>query len=93
MRKKCDQYWPTRGAETYGFITVTITATQELATYSIRTFQLSRAGQAGTREIKQIQYVGWPDHGKPSFQSHHPPLPLYPSSFNYYFSLYLQNYP
>jgi len=38
-RIKCDQYWPTRGTETYGQIFVTITETQELATYSIRTFQ------------------------------------------------------
>jgi receptor-type tyrosine-protein phosphatase F len=64
MRKKCDQYWPTRGSETYGSMTVTITATQELATYSIRTFQLSRAGRNESREIKQVQYCSWPDHDK-----------------------------
>lgn len=63
MRKKCDQYWPTRGTETYGLMTVTITATQELATYSIRTFQLTRAGSNESREIKQVQYTSWPDHG------------------------------
>jgi len=39
-RIKCDQYWPSRGSETYGNITVTITDVQELATYSIRTFQV-----------------------------------------------------
>ncbi|CAH1716486.1 unnamed protein product [Chironomus riparius] len=65
MRKKCDQYWPTRGTETYGLMTVTITATQELATYSIRTFQLTRAGSNESREIKQVQYTSWPDHGVP----------------------------
>lgn len=65
MRKKCDQYWPTRGSETYGLMTVTITATQELATYSIRTFQLSRTGRNESREIKQVQYTSWPDHGVP----------------------------
>ena len=63
MRKKCDQYWPTRGTETYGLMTVTITATQELATYSIRTFQLTRNGSNESREIKQVQYTAWPDHG------------------------------
>lgn len=41
-RIKCDQYWPNRGSETYGPMTVNITDTQELATYCIRTFQLHR---------------------------------------------------
>lgn len=62
MRKKCDQYWPTRGTETYGLMTVTITATQELATYCIRTFQLTKANTNESREIKQVQYTNWPDH-------------------------------
>jgi netrin-G3 ligand len=62
MRKKCDQYWPTRGTETYGMMTVTITATQELATYTIRTFQLTKTGVSEAREIKQVQYTNWPDH-------------------------------
>lgn len=37
---KCDQYWPTRGTETYGLIQVTLLDTVELATYSVRTFAL-----------------------------------------------------
>lgn len=65
MRKKCDQYWPTRGTEVYGLMTVTITATQELATYSIRTFQISMGGSNENREIKQLQFTAWPDHGVP----------------------------
>lgn len=64
-RIKCDQYWPTRGTETYGQMTVTITETQELATYAIRTFQLCRQGNAERREIKQLQFTAWPDHGVP----------------------------
>ncbi|XP_064554284.1 tyrosine-protein phosphatase Lar isoform X4 [Drosophila montana] len=64
-RIKCDQYWPTRGTETYGQIFVTITETQELATYSIRTFQLCRQGFNDRREIKQLQFTAWPDHGVP----------------------------
>ena len=62
MRKKCDQYWPSRGTETYGLMTVTVTATQELATYCIRTFQLTKANTNESREIKQVQYTNWPDH-------------------------------
>ncbi len=62
MRKKCDQYWPSRGSESYGAMTVTITATQELATYTIRTFQLTKSSSNESREIKQVQYTNWPDH-------------------------------
>ncbi|CAB0009551.1 unnamed protein product [Nesidiocoris tenuis] len=41
-RIKCDQYWPTRGSETYGMITVSVSDVQELATYCIRTFHINR---------------------------------------------------
>ncbi|XP_011638690.1 tyrosine-protein phosphatase Lar isoform X11 [Pogonomyrmex barbatus] len=64
-RIKCDQYWPTRGSETYGQMTVTISDIQELATYCIRTFQVCRAGYSERREIKQLQFTAWPDHGVP----------------------------
>ncbi|XP_034180771.1 tyrosine-protein phosphatase Lar isoform X5 [Osmia lignaria lignaria] len=64
-RIKCDQYWPSRGSETYGLMTITITDVQELATYCIRTFQISRAGYSERREIKQLQFTAWPDHGVP----------------------------
>lgn len=64
-RIKCDQYWPNRGSETYGPMTVNITDTQELATYCIRTFQLHRVGFTERREVKQFQFTAWPDHGVP----------------------------
>ena len=43
------QYWPSRGTETYGVMCVTLTDTQELATYVIRTFQLQRVSSAHVR--------------------------------------------
>ncbi|XP_059050770.1 tyrosine-protein phosphatase Lar isoform X1 [Achroia grisella] len=64
-RIKCDQYWPSRGSETYGMMTVTIAEVQELATYCIRTFQVTKNGGAERREIKQLQFTAWPDHGVP----------------------------
>ncbi|XP_023318195.1 tyrosine-protein phosphatase Lar isoform X3 [Trichogramma pretiosum] len=64
-RIKCDQYWPTRGTETYGQMQVTIGDVQELATYCIRTFQVCRHGYSERREIKQLQFTAWPDHGVP----------------------------
>uniref|UniRef100_A0A2A4JAZ8 protein-tyrosine-phosphatase n=2 Tax=Heliothinae TaxID=95178 RepID=A0A2A4JAZ8_HELVI len=65
-RIKCDQYWPSRGTETYGMMSVTIAEVQELATYCIRTFQVERNGNSSERrEIKQLQFTAWPDHGVP----------------------------
>ncbi|KAJ3663922.1 hypothetical protein Zmor_008138 [Zophobas morio] len=64
-RIKCDQYWPTRGSETYGSMSVSITDVQELATYCIRTFQIHKQGFTERREVKQLQFTAWPDHGVP----------------------------
>lgn len=89
-RIKCDQYWPSRGTENYGQMQITISDVQELATYCIRTFQVSfrinrvtfhlhvrflikknyspqvcRHGYTERREIKQLQFTAWPDHGVP----------------------------
>ncbi|BET03182.1 phosphatase [Nesidiocoris tenuis] len=64
-RIKCDQYWPTRGSETYGMITVSVSDVQELATYCIRTFHINRGGSCDRREVKQLQFTAWPDHGVP----------------------------
>ena len=58
------QYWPTRGTETYGVMCVTLTDTQELATYVIRTFQLQRVSSAHVRSFtctffrRAVQFLG-----------------------------------
>uniref|UniRef100_A0AAV2KSP8 Receptor-type tyrosine-protein phosphatase S n=1 Tax=Knipowitschia caucasica TaxID=637954 RepID=A0AAV2KSP8_KNICA len=64
-RVKCDQYWPTRGTETYGLIQVTLLDTVELATYCVRTFSLFKNGCSEKREVRQFQFTAWPDHGVP----------------------------
>uniref|UniRef100_A0A8B9LM93 Receptor-type tyrosine-protein phosphatase F n=1 Tax=Astyanax mexicanus TaxID=7994 RepID=A0A8B9LM93_ASTMX len=66
-RVKCDQYWPIRGTETYGMIQVTMLDTVELATYSVRTFALYKNGSSEKREIRQFQFMAWPDHGVPEY--------------------------
>ncbi|XP_078025220.1 protein tyrosine phosphatase receptor type Fa isoform X5 [Epinephelus lanceolatus] len=66
-RVKCDQYWPSRGTETYGMIQVTMLDTLELATYSIRTFALYKSGSSEKREVRQFQFMAWPDHGVPEY--------------------------
>ncbi|XP_029115058.1 protein tyrosine phosphatase receptor type Db isoform X16 [Scleropages formosus] len=64
-RVKCDQYWPTRGTETYGLIQVTLLDTVELATYCVRTFALYKNGSSEKREVRHFQFTAWPDHGVP----------------------------
>ncbi|XP_058280000.1 receptor-type tyrosine-protein phosphatase delta isoform X11 [Hirundo rustica] len=64
-RVKCDQYWPSRGTETYGLIQVTLVDTVELATYCVRTFALYKNGSSEKREVRQFQFTAWPDHGVP----------------------------
>ncbi|XP_023822078.1 receptor-type tyrosine-protein phosphatase delta isoform X21 [Oryzias latipes] len=64
-RVKCDQYWPTRGTETYGLIQVSLLDTVELATYCVRTFSLFKNGSSEKREVRQFQFTAWPDHGVP----------------------------
>jgi receptor-type tyrosine-protein phosphatase delta len=80
-RLKCDQYWPSKGAECYdGVMQVTLVDFTELSTYSIRTFviapvntyaQLQMTANSGNinfemrREVKQFQFTAWPDHGVP----------------------------
>lgn len=64
-RIKCDQYWPSRGSQIYGSIRVTILDTLELAHYIIRTFRIEHLIEKEIRDIRQMQYTSWPDHGVP----------------------------
>uniref|UniRef100_A0A8C1FNS6 protein-tyrosine-phosphatase n=1 Tax=Cyprinus carpio carpio TaxID=630221 RepID=A0A8C1FNS6_CYPCA len=64
-RNKCDQYWPSRGTETYGLMQVNLLDTVELATYCVRTFALFKSGSGEKREVRQFQFTAWPDQGVP----------------------------
>ncbi|XP_018863191.1 receptor-type tyrosine-protein phosphatase F isoform X16 [Parus major] len=66
-RVKCDQYWPSRGMETYGMIQVALVDTVELATYTVRTFALYKNGSNEKTELRQFQFMAWPDHGVPEY--------------------------
>nr|XP_049588034.1 receptor-type tyrosine-protein phosphatase S isoform X7 [Syngnathus scovelli] len=66
-RIKCDQYWPSRGSETYGMTQVTLLDTIELATFCVRTFSLHKNGSSEKREVRQFQFTAWPDHGVPEY--------------------------
>ncbi|XP_030630523.1 receptor-type tyrosine-protein phosphatase S [Chanos chanos] len=66
-RIKCDQYWPSRGTDTYGMTQVTLLDTMELATFCVRTFSLHKNGSNERREVRQFQFTAWPDHGVPEY--------------------------
>ncbi|XP_047223784.1 receptor-type tyrosine-protein phosphatase S-like isoform X2 [Girardinichthys multiradiatus] len=66
-RIKCDQYWPSRGTETYGMTQVTLLDTMELATFCVRTISLHKSGSSERREVRQFQFTAWPDHGVPEY--------------------------
>ena len=44
---KCHQYWPSYGTTTYGNIQVTLKNVENLAEYSIRTFNVTPVGGLG----------------------------------------------
>ncbi|MEQ2195925.1 hypothetical protein XENOCAPTIV_020503 [Xenoophorus captivus] len=53
-RIKCDQYWPSRGTETYGMTQVTLLDTMELATFCVRTISLHKVNH-----FAQFQLYLW----------------------------------
>ncbi|XP_060679815.1 receptor-type tyrosine-protein phosphatase mu-like isoform X4 [Hemiscyllium ocellatum] len=63
-RVKCCKYWPD-DTEIYGDIKVTLIETELLAEYVIRTFAVEKRGAHEIREIRQLHFTGWPDHGVP----------------------------
>ncbi|XP_016338043.1 receptor-type tyrosine-protein phosphatase T-like isoform X2 [Sinocyclocheilus anshuiensis] len=65
-RVKCVRYWPDE-TELYGDIKVTLTETEPLAEYVIRTFTVQKKGHHEIREIRQFHFTSWPDHGVPCY--------------------------
>uniref|UniRef100_A0A5K3F4M5 protein-tyrosine-phosphatase n=1 Tax=Mesocestoides corti TaxID=53468 RepID=A0A5K3F4M5_MESCO len=51
---------------TYGQITVSLMEVVELAYYTVRTFTVQKSGHREKREIRQLQFTAWPDHGVPN---------------------------
>nr|XP_021324074.1 receptor-type tyrosine-protein phosphatase S [Danio rerio] len=66
-RVKCDQYWPSRGTDSFGAVQVSLLDTMELATFCVRTFSLHKNGSNERREVRQFQFTAWPDHGVPEY--------------------------
>uniref|UniRef100_A0A4W6G8V5 Tyrosine-protein phosphatase n=1 Tax=Lates calcarifer TaxID=8187 RepID=A0A4W6G8V5_LATCA len=63
-RVKCHQYWPNPDSTTtYGNFTVTCHNEEGNSAFLVREMTLTHTEQQ--RELTQIQYLAWPDHGVP----------------------------
>ncbi|XP_048834123.1 tyrosine-protein phosphatase non-receptor type 4-like [Brienomyrus brachyistius] len=65
-RVKCHQYWPDSGDNaTYGGFQVACLSEEGNAAFLIRDMVLTCLESSENRQLTQIQYVAWPDHGVP----------------------------
>ena len=65
-RVKCAQYWPDSGYLSVKDIVLTATETHEFPDHVVRTFHVTRTGQAVERIVKQFHFIAWPDFGVPN---------------------------
>ncbi|XP_067271771.1 tyrosine-protein phosphatase non-receptor type 4b isoform X3 [Pseudorasbora parva] len=69
-RVKCHQYWPNVSASgTYGGFQVTCVSEEGNSAYVLRDLTLSHLESKEERQICQMQYLAWPDHGVPDDSS------------------------
>ncbi|XP_056303839.1 tyrosine-protein phosphatase non-receptor type 4b isoform X2 [Danio aesculapii] len=69
-RVKCHQYWPNVSASgTYGGFQVTCVSEEGNCAYLLRDLTLTHLESKEERQICQMQYLAWPDHGVPDDSS------------------------
>ncbi|XP_067299997.1 tyrosine-protein phosphatase non-receptor type 4 [Pseudorasbora parva] len=65
-RVKCHQYWPNpSGSATYGGFQVSCQTEEGNSAFLVRDMTLTHIESEESRELTQIQYLAWPDHGVP----------------------------
>lgn len=65
-RVKCHQYWPNpSGSATYGGFQVSCHTEEGNSAFLVRDMTLTHIESGESRELTQIQYLAWPDHGVP----------------------------
>ncbi|KAA0715732.1 Tyrosine-protein phosphatase non-receptor type 4 [Triplophysa tibetana] len=65
-RVKCHQYWPNpSGSATYGDFQVSCKTEEGNLAFLVREMSLTHIESGEERELTQIQYLAWPDHGVP----------------------------
>uniref|UniRef100_A0A3B3VHB0 Tyrosine-protein phosphatase n=1 Tax=Poecilia latipinna TaxID=48699 RepID=A0A3B3VHB0_9TELE len=65
-RVKCHQYWPNPDSSaTYGDFKVTCHNEEGNSAFLVREMTLTHSQSEQQRELTQLQYLAWPDHGVP----------------------------
>ncbi|KAK6485277.1 tyrosine-protein phosphatase non-receptor type 4-like isoform X1 [Huso huso] len=65
-RVKCHQYWPNPGGSSqYGNYQITCLSEEGNSAFLFREMTFTHSETAENRELTQIQYMAWPDHGVP----------------------------
>ncbi|XP_023384562.1 receptor-type tyrosine-protein phosphatase eta [Pteropus vampyrus] len=64
-RTKCEEYWPSKQAQDYGDITVTMTSEIVLPEWTIRDFTVKNNQTSESHPLRQFHFTSWPDHGVP----------------------------
>ncbi|XP_015254048.1 PREDICTED: tyrosine-protein phosphatase non-receptor type 4 isoform X1 [Cyprinodon variegatus] len=65
-RVKCHQYWPNPDSSTsYGDFKVTCHNEEGNSAFLVREMTLTHTQSEQQRELTQLQYLAWPDHGVP----------------------------
>uniref|UniRef100_A0A8C2E6E2 Uncharacterized protein n=1 Tax=Cyprinus carpio TaxID=7962 RepID=A0A8C2E6E2_CYPCA len=65
-RVKCHQYWPNpSGSATYAGFQVSCQTEEGNSAFLVRDMTLTQIESGESRELTQIQYLAWPDHGVP----------------------------
>uniref|UniRef100_A0A5F8G387 Tyrosine-protein phosphatase non-receptor type n=1 Tax=Monodelphis domestica TaxID=13616 RepID=A0A5F8G387_MONDO len=69
-RVKCHQYWPElTESSSYGNFQVTCHSEEGNSAYVFRNITLYNLEKNESRQLTQIQYIAWPDHGVPDDSS------------------------
>ncbi|NXA46769.1 PTN4 phosphatase, partial [Nothocercus julius] len=69
-RVKCHQYWPEpSGSASYGNFQITCHSEEGNPAYVFREMTLTNLEKEESRQLTQIQYIAWPDHGVPDDSS------------------------
>ncbi|XP_071088254.1 uncharacterized protein [Haliotis cracherodii] len=64
-KMKCLQYWPEKGTNTFGVISVTLAAQTQLANYTITKLAVQKEKESMRRIVHHLHFTSWPDHGVP----------------------------
>ncbi|MBN3292413.1 PTPRJ phosphatase, partial [Polypterus senegalus] len=62
---KCEKYWPSFKAQTYGHIQVHFVKKTPEENWIIRDFMLENVANGKRHNIRHFHFIAWPDHGVP----------------------------